>query len=198
MLKDSYKGIEQEYAGFYKKSGSKFYAHIYPITSEEDAKSKINELKLKYSDATHVCPAFIVGIEREIQWFSDDGEPSNSAGRPILNALLSTEASFILAAVVRYYGGKKLGIPGLIESYGAATQDALSKTEFKQLVLKDVIICSMDIAQHYLLYNLLNSIEGVEFSASDSQFKIVCSKSLTSTLREQLLNLPTLAIENEV
>lgn len=194
---DNYLGIEKEYQSLYKQGGSKFYGYIFPVRNEEAAKAKIAELRQEYADATHVCPAYVIGLEREIQYFSDDGEPSNSAGRPILNALLSAELSYILAVVVRYYGGKKLGIPGLIESYGAAAQLCIDQAEVKELELRSTVQCSIDIAQSYHLYNFLNSRKEFEYDADGSEFIISCNQSMTPELLNELSKIPTLVVRNE-
>ena len=117
--------IEAEKEFNLREKGSKFYAFSYRVRNEEEVKSKIQYLKSKYPDASHHCYAFVIGQGQEAQRANDDGEPSNSAGRPILRAMLSMEFTNVLVVVVRYFGGTLLGIPGLIQAYGDAAKGVL-------------------------------------------------------------------------
>ncbi|MBR5019099.1 MAG: YigZ family protein [Bacteroidales bacterium] len=123
---DTYRSIAAPSKGIYKELGSKFLAFAYPIETEEEAKNLIASLRKEYFDARHHCFAWRLGLSGEPYRFSDDGEPSSTAGRPIHGQLLSQELSDILVVVVRYFGGVKLGVPGLIRAYRTATQDALA------------------------------------------------------------------------
>lgn len=194
MQKDKYLGIASEYSSLYKQSGSKFLGFITPIIDEEDAKNRISEFRGKYADATHVCSAYVLGTERELQYFSDDGEPSNSAGRPILHALLSSNTSYLLGIVVRYYGGKKLGVPGLIQAYGTAAQECLEQAEIKEMELKSEIYCSIDPAASYHLYNFLHARKDIQYEMVGSEFKLQCAQSMTPELRSELDKIPTLVV----
>lgn len=196
MPKDNYRGIKQEINSYIKRSGSKFYGYLYPIKDEEEAQQHLSDLHIKYPDATHICYAYIIGVDRDYQRFSDDGEPTNSAGRPILNHLLSSGLNYLLCAVVRYYGGKKLGVPGLIEAYGTACRDCLEAAEIEECVLMDLTVCTIGATEQYKLYNYLHTLSDVHFNTDGNKFYISCSKSMTPMLRDQLLNLPTLAIVN--
>lgn len=128
MTIDSYKTIGNN--SYYEliEKGSKFIAYIYHIDNEDKFRKNLSILKIKYPDATHHCTAFKLrdGTNTIIR-FNDDGEPSGSAGRPILNVLEGSEATNIMCVVVRYFGGTKLGVGGLIRAYSAATNEALSK-----------------------------------------------------------------------
>ncbi|MBE9468529.1 MAG: YigZ family protein [Bacteroidetes bacterium] len=135
MCEDLFKTISEPSEGFYKDKGSKFYAFAFPVYSECEVKEIQKGLRKKYHDARHHCYAFRLGAEKKIYRASDDGEPANSSGPPILGQIQSKDLSNILIVVVRYFGGTKLGIPGLIKAYRAATLDAInngkiiSKTE---------------------------------------------------------------------
>ncbi|MDG2455014.1 MAG: YigZ family protein [Bacteroidia bacterium] len=195
MLADAYNGISTLYTSEYKASGSKFYGYLFPVKSASDFDERIKEYKEKFADATHVCSGCVIGTEREYQRCSDDGEPSNSSGRPILNAILSAKITYVGCAVVRYYGGKKLGIPGLIESYGAAAQLCIDDAEMKDLVLTDNIICAMHPTEAYRLYNFLARQKGVTYTTNaDGQFEVTCSKSMTTDLRSELKKILTLVV----
>ena len=195
MAADTYRSISKSYQSEHKASGSKYYGYLFPIESADAFDLKIKEFKNEFADATHVCSGCVIGVDREYQRFSDDGEPSNSSGRPILHALLSAEVSYIGCAVVRYYGGKKLGIPGLIESYGGTAQLCIEDADIKELVLKESILCVVRSDMAYHLYNFLARKKEVTYTTDDTgQFTLVCSKSVTSELQKELQNIPTLVV----
>lgn len=123
---DTYKSISAPSRGIYKELGSKFLAFAYPVSTEEEIKQILASLRKEYFDARHHCYAWRLGLSGEPFRMNDDGEPSSTAGRPIYGQLLSQELSDILVVVVRYFGGVKLGVPGLIRAYKTATQDALA------------------------------------------------------------------------
>ncbi len=123
---DTYKSISAPSKGIYKELGSKFLAFAYPVATEEEIKQILASLRKEYFDARHHCYAWRLGLSGEPFRMNDDGEPSSTAGRPIYGQLLSQELSDILVVVVRYFGGVKLGVPGLIRAYKTATQDALA------------------------------------------------------------------------
>lgn len=122
---DAYKSISGVSEGLFKDNGSRFIALAYPVESEEEIKSIIAGLRKEYHDARHHCFAYRIGVEGENWRASDDGEPAGSAGRQILGQIDSAGFSDILVVVVRYFGGIKLGIPGLIRAYKTSTADAL-------------------------------------------------------------------------
>lgn len=120
LFADSYKTLVAPSFGELRERGSKFFAYAYPVNNEEEVKVGIQDLKAKYPDATHHCYAYTFGLGDQHFRVNDDGEPSNTAGRPILRAIKALELTNILVVVVRYYGGKLLGVPGLIKAYGDA------------------------------------------------------------------------------
>jgi len=126
---DSYNSIAEPSRGIYRDSGSKFIALAYPVSDENQIREIISEVKKEYFDARHHCFAYRLGVNGENWRANDDGEPSSTAGRPILGQLLSNELSDILVIVVRYFGGTKLGVPGLIKAYKSATADALTNSK---------------------------------------------------------------------
>jgi uncharacterized YigZ family protein len=115
--------------GFYKEKGSKFYAFAVPCKTEEEVKSFIQAKRKEHHQAVHVCSAFRLGSDKKLYRASDDGEPSNSAGPPILGQIQSFDVSNVLIAVVRYYGGTNLGVGGLITAYRSAAKDAMEQAE---------------------------------------------------------------------
>lgn len=120
--------IEKPSEGLYKESGSKFLSFAYPVNSEEDIKAKLAELRKKYFDASHHCFAWILGTEKRQFRAMDDGEPAHSAGDPILGQIRSKNLTNVLVVVVRYFGGTKLGVGGLIQAYKSAAQITLSNS----------------------------------------------------------------------
>lgn len=195
MSADQYLGIDRIFTASYKKSGSKFHGFLFPVASIDDFDDRIKAYRAEFPDATHVCSAAVIGMNREVQRFSDDGEPGNSAGRPILHALLSSNTTFVGCAVVRYYGGKKLGIPGLIEAYGGTAQLCLDEARIIELIQKDEVLCTIDPQKSYLLYNFAARHPDVEMIVTDDQFKLICSKSMTQELRSGLLKIDTLVLQ---
>jgi uncharacterized YigZ family protein len=128
--KDTYKTIEKAYCDvLFKEKGSKFISYAFPITSEEEAKIHIDELKKKHHSARHWCYAWQFGIEEIHYRANDDGEPNNTAGLPIYGQILSKEITNVLVVVVRYFGGTKLGVGGLISAYKTSAQLVLDEAE---------------------------------------------------------------------
>lgn len=129
--KDTYRSIKSETTGYFKDRGSKFYAYAFPVLSEDEVKIHQDELRKKHYDARHHVYAFIIGPDGKDFRASDDGEPANSSGAPVLGQIRSFELTNVLVVVVRYFGGTKLGVPGLINAYKSAAQDALSKAKIE-------------------------------------------------------------------
>ena len=124
---DVYNSISAPSEGLFKDQGSRFIALAYPVESEAEVKTLLEAARKEYHDARHHCVAYRIGCDGALWRASDDGEPAGSAGRPILGQIDSAGLSDIAVIVVRYFGGIKLGIPGLIRAYKSATADALDK-----------------------------------------------------------------------
>ena len=129
MDSDQYTSIAAPTEGLFKDKGSRFIAFALPVSGEEEVKEAVDQARKKYHDARHVCFAYRLGADDQKWRANDDGEPSGSAGRPILGQIDSYGLSDILIIVVRYFGGIKLGIPGLINAYRSAAADALSRAQ---------------------------------------------------------------------
>ena len=134
QIQDSYKSIAEEARGLFKDNGSRFIAHAYPVETEEEVKEIVAALKKEYYDARHHVYAYRLGYLGDKFRANDDGEPSGSSGRPVLGQIDSNELSDILVVVVRYFGGIKLGIPGLIRAYKTATADAIANAEIVEKI----------------------------------------------------------------
>ena len=128
-IQDTYRSIAARSEGLYKDNGSRFLAFACPVETEEEVKEIVDALRKEYHDARHHCFAYRLGLDGARWRANDDGEPSGSAGRPILGQIDSAGLSDVLVVVVRYFGGVKLGIPGLIRAYKTATQEALAAAQ---------------------------------------------------------------------
>jgi len=138
LFEDTYFTIEVPSEGIFRDKGSKFIAYAYPFKEEQQLKDIILELKALHPKARHHCWAYRLSPDRTVFRVNDDGEPSGTAGRPILNALLSRNVTNILVVVVRYFGGTLLGVPGLINAYKTATQDALDQANIVEKTVNDI------------------------------------------------------------
>ena len=125
--------------GFYKEKGSKFLSFAYPVSSDEEVKEKLDTLRKQFFDARHHCFAYTTGIDAERYRANDDGEPGHSAGDPILGQIRSRNLTNTLVVVVRYFGGTKLGVGGLIAAYKIAAADALDKAKVVEVSVTDTI-----------------------------------------------------------
>ena len=172
MFEDTYKTIKYPSQGVYKEKGSKFLAFAYPIATEAEAKARLDELRKQYFDARHHCYAYILGADKAAYRINDDGEPSSTAGKPIYGQLLSHDLTNILIVVVRYFGGIKLGVPGLINAYRTAAKDAID----------NAIIIEKNITEVYNLhfdYSAMNSVMKIlkdnNLPQCNQNFELECS-----------------------
>jgi uncharacterized YigZ family protein len=152
---DTYKSISKSSTGIYKELGSKFISFAYPASSEEEVKNILTELRKSYFDARHHCYAYRIGVSGENWRANDDGEPSSTGGKPILGQLLSYDISDVLVVVIRYFGGVKLGVPGLIRAYRSATIDALNNAEIIEKIAGKDIEFSFDYLQMNAIMKLI-------------------------------------------
>ena len=138
MFDDTYKMLDAPGEGLYKEKGSKFIASAFTVTSEDEVKKALAEVKKKYYDARHHCYAYMIGPEKDCFRSSDDGEPSGTAGKPILNQILSKDVTNVCVIVVRYFGGIKLGVSGLINAYKTAAREALDNAVIVEKTVNEV------------------------------------------------------------
>ena len=159
LFSDIYSEITQNAEASLRERGSKFLAYSYIVYNELEVKKHLNELKSKYPDATHHCYSYVIGQGGEAQRANDDGEPSNSAGRPILRAILSKQLTNVLVVVVRYFGGTLLGIPGLIESYGAAAAMVLNESGKVEKMMEEQFLMTTDFQHEQEIHRILNQFQ---------------------------------------
>lgn len=174
LFEDTYREIVKPSEGFFKDKGSKFYAHAYPVHSEEEVKTHLEELKKKYYDARHHCYSWVLNPDKSAFRINDDGEPSGSAGRPINGQLQSFDLTNIFVVVVRYFGGTKLGIPGLINAYKTATKEAIEDAEIVEKHIKDIYSVHFNYPEMNIVMKILKDEELKQF---DQDFGIDCKLS---------------------
>jgi len=146
MSADNYNSISARSLGEYKEKGSKFIAYAIPFNEVETLKAELEILRKEHPKARHWCYAYRVGKGGKTFRANDDGEPSGSAGKPILGQLLSKDLSDILVVVVRYFGGTKLGVPGLIHAYKTSTAEALENATLIVKTLRNQFLLTADYA----------------------------------------------------
>ncbi len=138
-MEDTYNTIEQESQGFFKDKKSKFYAFAFPLQNEEVVKEILSKLRKEHHAARHFCYAWRLGTKAITYRANDDGEPSSTAGKPILGQLQSYNVTNIIVVVVRYFGGTLLGTSGLINAYRNATSDSLNNAEIVEKIIQKEI-----------------------------------------------------------
>lgn len=167
-MNDEYRTIEKAATGYFKDKGSKFYAYAYPVKNEDEVKEYVQGLKKEHHSARHHCYAWRIGTEEILTRANDDGEPSSTAGKPILGQLTSYELTNILVVVVRYFGGTLLGVSGLINAYKNATIEALNNADIVSKLIENTFELKFE-------YPLLNTVmqttkqEGLNIVETDFQ-----------------------------
>ena len=178
---DRYKSIAAPSSGIYKDNGSRFLAFACPVESEEQAKERISRLKREYFDARHHCYAYRIGYDGAVWRANDDGEPSSTAGRPIYGQILSNELSDIIIVVVRYFGGIKLGVPGLIKAYKSSSADAIANASIIEKVAKKTFIVRFGYAQ---MNDMMQLLKQMQITAEKREFGLECNVEIKIPLSE--------------
>ncbi|HNS30358.1 MAG TPA: YigZ family protein [Tenuifilaceae bacterium] len=171
METDTYLTIKNPTEGLYKEKGSRFIALAYPVSSEGEVKDIVQQLKRQYHDARHHCYAYILGFKGDVWRANDDGEPSSTAGKPIHGQLVSRGLTNVLVVVVRYFGGTKLGVSGLINAYKTAASDALEKAEVITRSINDVYQINFSYG---VLNDVMRLIKDEELAVKEQQFDTQC------------------------
>jgi uncharacterized YigZ family protein len=170
-MNDEYKTIEKESTGYFKDRGSKFYAYAYPVKNEDEVKEYVQALKKEHHSARHHCYAWRMGTEEILTRANDDGEPSSTAGKPILGQLNSYDVTNILVVVVRYFGGSLLGVSGLINAYKNATIEALNNARIVSKLIEDKYEL---IFEYPTLNAVMQSLKHENFNIVDTDFRESC------------------------
>jgi uncharacterized YigZ family protein len=175
-MSDTYKTIITPTEGIYKEKGSKFLSFAIPVSSADEVKEIVKNYRKEYYDSRHVCYAYMLGADRKEFRANDDGEPSGTAGRPILGQINSRELTNILVIVVRYFGGILLGTGGLVVAYKEATTDALDQAE----VIEKTVDESISIIFDYVLMNeVMRIIKDTNAQISSQNFEDQCAMQLS-------------------
>lgn len=168
---DTYLTIAKASEGIYKEKGSKFLAFAYPIFSEDDFKEHIQELKKLHHNARHFCYAFKLGLTENEYRYSDDGEPNNSAGKPIYGQLLSKNLTNVGIVVVRYFGGTKLGVGGLVTAYKEAAAEALNNAKIVERTVNNFYQITFD---YTIMSEVMNFVKQHDLNVSKQVFENSC------------------------
>ena len=179
LFEDSYLEVVGSSKGLFKDKGSKFIAYTFHIKDEDDVRARMAEVRKKEYAARHHCYAYVLNPDKSIQRDSDDGEPSNTAGKPILGQLLSKDLTNTLIIVVRYFGGVKLGVGGLINAYRSAAKGALKNITIEKRYVKEVFVVNF---QYPEMNNVMRLVKDLKLDVIRNKFEIECE--LTFTIRK--------------
>jgi uncharacterized YigZ family protein len=187
LFDDTYTTIAQPTEGIFRDRGSKFLAFAYPVSSDSEIKPIVAHLKAEHPKANHHCWAIRLGIDRSVFRVNDDGEPSGTAGRPILNTLLSKNITNVLVVVVRYFGGTLLGVPGLINAYKAATEAALSEAQLIEKTVNDIYTITFDYLEMNDVMRIIKD-EQLQIIEQHSELNCDIRFSVRKTQVEQVMS----------
>ena len=187
MINDEYKTIKTEGEGYYTEKRSKFLAFAHHVSTIEEIKELLAGYRKKYYDARHVCYAYMLGAERTEFRANDDGEPSSTAGKPILGQINSNELTDILIVVVRYYGGVNLGTSGLIVAYREAAADAIAHCEIETRQVEEVITYTFS---YPMMNDVMRVVKEMQPRIISQTFENTCEikLSIRQSEAEQLRN----------
>jgi uncharacterized YigZ family protein len=196
----TYKTVKEESEGLYKEKGSKFIGYVVACYSEEEAKKYLDQWRKDHFQARHLCYAYRFGLDHKQVRSNDDGEPNNSAGIPILGQIQSSELTNVLIGVVRYFGGTKLGVGGLVQAYKTAAKEAIESAEIITVEVFDWVEICFEYADMPHVMNLLKSKEIVQY---EQDFGLVCKLTalfplnLSIILKEELDKMPTVTYQSK-
>lgn len=174
-MDDVYKTITETYKAVYSEKRSKFIAYAIPVQSVDEVKNELDKLRKEYYDARHVCWAYMLGSDRSEFRANDDGEPSGTAGKPILGQINSNELTDILVAVVRYFGGIKLGTSGLIVAYREAAAAAIDESN----IVEKTVDCRLSFGFEYPFMNdVMRIVKDLEPNIVDQSYDMDCMMTL--------------------
>ena len=200
MAGDNYRTIKQVAEGYYSEKRSRFISYAIPVRSLEEVKERLREYRKRYCDARHVCWAYMLGPDRSTFRANDDGEPSSTAGKPILGQINSNELTDILIVVVRYFGGIELGTSGLIVAYRTAAAEAIAAAEIEERTV-DV---DVTIAFEYPFLNgVMRVVKEENPTVVSQRFEMDCEMTLriragsAERLRQRLSKVETVYFVDE-
>ena len=200
MAGDTYRTIKQVAEGYYSEKRSRFISYAIPVRSLEEVKERLREYRKRYFDARHVCWAYMLGPDRSTFRANDDGEPSSTAGKPILGQINSNELTDTLIVVVRYFGGIELGTSGLIVAYRTAAAEAIAAAEIEERTV-DV---DVTIAFEYPFLNgVMRVVKEENPTVVSQRFEMDCEMTLriragsAERLRQRLSKVETVYFVDE-
>ena len=192
-MDDSYKTITNKVAeGYYTEKRSKFYAFAHHVETTDEVKDIVAQYRKKYYDARHVCYAYMLGAERTEFRANDDGEPSSTAGKPILGQINSNELTDILIVVIRYYGGVNLGTSGLIVAYREAASDAIANSDIEEKLVEEIVVYDFP---YVMMNDVMKVVKDMQPRIIGQDYDNTCRitlsirKSLAQQLRDRLAKL---------
>ena len=192
-MSDTYKTITTLAEGIYKEKGSKFLSFAIPVGDVEEVKDIVKEFRKRFFDARHVCYAYMLGVEKTEFRANDDGEPSGTAGRPILGQINSRELTNVLVIVVRYFGGILLGTGGLVTAYKEATADALHQAEIIEKTVEVTVTVHFD---YMLMNNVMRIVKDTNAVVVSQDFDNDCIMQIS--IRKQDAELLTSKLEKVI
>jgi uncharacterized YigZ family protein len=199
-MKFVYKNISKKSESLVKEKGSKFYAFAFPVNSEEEIINELNILKKEHAQATHICYAYKLGLNLIKYRYNDDGEPSNSAGAPIYGQINSFELTNILIAVIRYYGGTKLGVGGLIQAYRQAAKEAVENVKIIEIALKSELTIQFEYTELPQLMTLIKQekIEIIQQNSTENcNYKLLIENQKIETFKDSISKIKGVKILKE-
>ena len=192
MNDDTYYMLAAPGEGLYKEKGSKFIASAFTVMNEDEAKAAIAEIRKKYFDARHHCYAYMIGPDKKNFRASDDGEPSGTAGKPILNQILSKDVTNVCIVVTRYFGGIKLGTSGLINAYKTASREALDNAQIVEKTINEIYSLEFE---YPLMNEVMRIMKEENLDTLNPKFELDCymefstRKNEASRIAEKFRNL---------
>lgn len=198
MANDSYRTIRQIAEGLYTEKRSRFISYAIPVRTVEEAKDELDKYRKQYYDARHVCWAYMLGPDRQVFRANDDGEPSSTAGKPILGQINSNELTDILIVVIRYFGGIELGTSGLIVAYRTAAAEAIAAAEIEERTVDEDITV---IFEYPFLNGVMRIVKEDNPAIISQKFEMDCEMTLrirrgeAERLKKRLLKVDTLHIK---
>ena len=193
-MEDSYRTIKGLSEGYYTEKRSRFLSFAMPVRTAEEVKEYVQEYRKKYYDSRHVCWAYMLGSSRDAFRANDDGEPSSTAGKPILGQINSNELTDILIIVVRYYGGIELGTSGLIVAYRTAAAEAIATAQIDE---RTVDVEMIVVFEYPSLNGIMRVVKEEQPEILSQTFEMVCEmtlrirKNLSERLKNRLLKVDT-------
>lgn len=197
MKDDFYFTISESTTAEYKEKGSKFIAFSYAASTEQEIKEILQEIKKKYYDARHVCYGYIIGTEERIMKGQDDGEPAHTAGTPILNQIRSKNLTQTLVVVVRYFGGTKLGVSGLIEAYKESAKACLDKAHILEKYISDTLEITFEAPLQGEVMRVVKEFDG-QILSLDYQNKVILRIEIRKSITPKFLQKPILGVSVEI